>query len=1121
MKKLLFIFLLFGYIAQGQVYTPQTAAGYQFKRIKGDSTVYIPTFCGTPNLRSINPQLQGGIALDSCNNLFYYYSPKTKQWYSLPQISQITVIDSTSIQICNFNSCDTFLTTVNPQLVTILNDSTLLVCANTDPPECDTLDVGRRQFVNNLFDTTNIYQTIQNLNIYVDSLIGQTMPLQVLVDTVYRINDSVTAYLYTNDSLVYDTIPGLLTLNNIYNILDTIPDTTFMVSHQTIDGNNILYATQDPNSDNDSIHVDLHPEGHAGQVLGSTGTGVAWVSQNDHHANQLVYGGIVTWLHDYVYNVSPSGYYINDVFYESPSTDITLDAADATNDRIDLFVLTTSSTATDITGTPAGTPVAPDYDANTQLQISFAIVYAGTTEPPVTTEWIYKENTEWTTSASVGAINPNSTNNPYAGSKDVEGTNVGNAAYITFSSPVSTVDFSKYNFLTFQIRSKGNFATTKKLVLTWFRAPSNATGNNVPIGSGSYGFISTMTASYQTISIPLSDFGNISTANILRITESNTSGTAGWYIDNIQLQYIPVTTPSNDVVFYGKNATGDSTILLLKNGSRYAALDSVGTGGGGSVAWGDITGTLSDQTDLQSALDAKQDNLTLTTTGSSGPATLIGSTLNIPQYSGGGGGAINLYNTDSTLAGDRTVTMDNHFLSLNGGNVLVGTGINHGFTFDLYGTASINLSGDTTGDMYYRNSLGSFTRLPPPTGFTKPILGYTTIPTWQEDSTGGVGGGSSDSTLYKTDGTLAGNRTVTMANRWLSFNGGNVGIGATSTSPASLLTLSRAMPVSASIVPEDSTGLNLRTSAAATVGNSSSAPGIVFESNGWNTTAGASQSAKFKLYGSSASASSLLGNFYIGYSSNGGAYTQPFQLVGPNGNLIITGAFVAGTTITGTTHTGTNFVATRNMNNGTNYLDNSTIVSASGTTQTTSRSFYFNPTITSQIGVDLRGFENTIGSVVLNSTSGSTSIGSSDTIVGAKLAVTSTTGAFLPPRMTKAQRDKIYSGFTGSITNAGSGTAISNTYLRAMTGGSGTGATASIVIASNIVTSVTILEYGTGYVAGDVLSVTISGLTGFTWTISAVTAPKDGSVIYQTDNTPGLREMENGAWVKFTTTADP
>ena len=58
-----------------------------------------------------------------------------------------------------------------------------------------------------------------------------------------------------------------------------------------------------------------------------------------------------------------------------------------------------------------------------------------------------------------------------------------------------------------------------------------------------------------------------------------------------------------------------------------------------AVTWGSITGTLSAQTDLQSALNAKQDTLTLTTTGTSGAATLVGATLNVPQYSGGGRGA--------------------------------------------------------------------------------------------------------------------------------------------------------------------------------------------------------------------------------------------------------------------------------------------------------------------------------------------------------------------------------------------------------------------------------------------------------------------------------------------------
>jgi hypothetical protein len=45
------------------------------------------------------------------------------------------------------------------------------------------------------------------------------------------------------------------------------------------------------------------------------------------------------------------------------------------------------------------------------------------------------------------------------------------------------------------------------------------------------------------------------------------------------------------------------------------------------------------QLNLTSRFATKQNNITLTTTGTSGAATLIGSTLNIPQYTGGGGGS--------------------------------------------------------------------------------------------------------------------------------------------------------------------------------------------------------------------------------------------------------------------------------------------------------------------------------------------------------------------------------------------------------------------------------------------------------------------------------------------------
>lgn len=43
--------------------------------------------------------------------------------------------------------------------------------------------------------------------------------------------------------------------------------------------------------------------------------------------------------------------------------------------------------------------------------------------------------------------------------------------------------------------------------------------------------------------------------------------------------------------------------------------------------------------------NGKQDNITLTTTGTSGAATLVGATLNIPQYSGGGGGSSSVFDS--------------------------------------------------------------------------------------------------------------------------------------------------------------------------------------------------------------------------------------------------------------------------------------------------------------------------------------------------------------------------------------------------------------------------------------------------------------------------------------------
>jgi len=110
--------------------------------------------------------------------------------------------------------------------------------------------------------------------------------------------------------------------------------------------------------------------------------------------------------------------------------------------------------------------------------------------------------------------------------------------------------------------------------------------------------------------------------------------------------------------------TVSDNVLIIDNedttnprSTKTATIQSIvnlASGGGGGVTWGSITGTLANQNDLQSALDAKQNTLTLTTTGVSGAATLVGSTLNIPEYAGGGGGVSSVTGTAPVVSSGGT-----------------------------------------------------------------------------------------------------------------------------------------------------------------------------------------------------------------------------------------------------------------------------------------------------------------------------------------------------------------------------------------------------------------------------------------------------------------------------------
>ncbi len=261
-------------------------------------------------------------------------------------------------------------------------------------------------------------------------------------------------------------------------------------------------------------------------------------SESTPTGSQLISGGGVAWTGTgFNYIISAAVYLINGVQYSSAQTPVTLTAADMTFDRIDVFYVDTSGLANFITGTPAATPVAPSVDPVTQLYLTFAYVPANSTAPVITNVNIYLENTEYTMSTnSAGTINLASTNNPYAGTKCIEGTTTVTGNLFTAVKPSGTLDISVYQSLVFQIRSKATWPNPKSLSVFWLNG-TTVIGTSVTLHNGVFGFDSSQTSSYQQIVIPISNFNTGTTViDRLRVAVAGGGGSIGWYIDNIILQ---------------------------------------------------------------------------------------------------------------------------------------------------------------------------------------------------------------------------------------------------------------------------------------------------------------------------------------------------------------------------------------------------------------------------------------------------------------------------------------------------------------------------------------------------------------------------------------------------------
>jgi hypothetical protein len=286
------------------------------------------------------------------------------------------------------------------------------------------------------------------------------------------------------------------------------------------------------------------PDSYAGQAGKLVGvipeeTGLDFVLPPPSVAGSyLIDGGGVAWIgpSGFSFRVSAAEYVIGGNVYFSPQTVVTLTAADPTNDRIDVIAVDDTSTVVVITGTPSATPVEPPIDPATQLKLTFIYVPAGSSSPAITREDLYQENTEWTSSTNTGNINPASTNNPFAGTVDIEGTATVNGNRVQLVRPTGTVVVGNYEIFVMQIRSKAAWPNQKSIQLYWMHGATNI-GVSVTVKDGTFGFDSSNTTGYQQIVIPISAFqvGSYQ-CDTFRAVVTGGAGPIGWYIDNVSIQ---------------------------------------------------------------------------------------------------------------------------------------------------------------------------------------------------------------------------------------------------------------------------------------------------------------------------------------------------------------------------------------------------------------------------------------------------------------------------------------------------------------------------------------------------------------------------------------------------------
>lgn len=265
--------------------------------------------------------------------------------------------------------------------------------------------------------------------------------------------------------------------------------------------------------------------------------------------------GGFTFVSGRTFRVSAATYYINKVQYTSSEQTVTVGAGDAINPRFDALVLDTGGTLSAIAGTPAATPSYPDIDFLLYCVVTYVRVDANVTSLSITTESVYAENTEWTSSTSASHVDAASTSNPHGGTKDIEFTAAvaDDFVRLTRSSSVAVASLDK---LAFFFRNKASWPNPKSVAVTWYLGTVKV-GQSVALANGKYAISLANVTTYQQVVIPMGDFALPAGQSVDRVEFKVVGGSSaiGFYLDDIVL-----TTAATTIIIMQPVAVATSSV---------------------------------------------------------------------------------------------------------------------------------------------------------------------------------------------------------------------------------------------------------------------------------------------------------------------------------------------------------------------------------------------------------------------------------------------------------------------------------------------------------------------------------------------------------------------------------